>query len=118
MLYYFFGGIMYAIIENGGKQYKVSPGETIRVEKLSLESGSEITLDKVLMVARENKSTYGSPYVSGVKVIASVENTGKAKKVLVFKQRPRKVYRKLRGHRQSCTSLKIKEIVLEDTHGT
>ena len=109
---------MYAIVENSGKQYKITPGDTIRVEKLFLESGSEITLDKVLMVARENKSIYGSPYVNGVKVIASVENTGKAKKVLVFKQRPRKVYRKLRGHRQPFTSLKIKEIVLEDTHGT
>lgn len=109
---------MYAIVENGGKQYKVSPGKTIRVEKLPLESGTEITLDRVLMVAREERSIYGSPYVSGVKVIASVENTGKAKKILVYKQRPRKVYRKLRGHRQPFTSLKIKEIVLEDTHGT
>jgi large subunit ribosomal protein L21 len=108
---------MYAIVENGGKQYKVSHGETIKVEKLSLEKGSDITLDKVLMVNKEDKSIYGSPYVNGAKVIASVEGTGKARKVIVYKQRPRRVYRKLRGHRQPYTSLKIKEIVLEDKDG-
>jgi large subunit ribosomal protein L21 len=108
---------MRAIIENGGKQYKVSPGETIKVEKLSLESGTNVTLDKVLMVTKEDRSVYGSPYVIGAKVIASVEDTGKARKIIVYKQRPRKVYRKLRGHRQPYTSLKIKEIVLEDTYG-
>ena len=108
---------MYAIIESGGKQFKVSPGKTIKVEKLPLESGSEITLDKVLMVAKGETSIYGSPYVSGIKVTASVENTGKDRKIVVFKQRPRTVYRKLRGHRQPYTSLKIKEIVLEDTYG-
>jgi large subunit ribosomal protein L21 len=108
---------MYAIIENGGKQYKVSPGETIKVEKLSLERGADVSLDKVLMVTKEDRSIYGSPYVSGAKVIASVEDAGKARKIIVYKQRPRKVYRKLRGHRQPYTSLKIKEIVLEDTHG-
>jgi len=103
---------MYAIIESGGKQYKVIPGETLRVEKLSVEKGSEITLDKVLMVSQEDKSIYGSPYVSGAKVLATVDDIGKARKVLVFKQKPRKSFRKLRGHRQPYTSLKIKEIVL------
>ena len=102
---------MYAIIESDGKQYKVTPGETLKVEKLSLEKGSEVVLDKVLMISQEGKSTYGSPYVSGAKVLATVDDTGKAKKILVFKQRPRKSSRKLRGHRQSYTSLKIKEIV-------
>jgi large subunit ribosomal protein L21 len=105
---------MYAIVENGGKQYKVSPGKTIRVQKLSLERGADITLDKVLMVSKEDMRIYGSPYVNGAKVLASIEGTGKARKVLVYKQKPRKVYRKLRGHRQPYTSLKIKEIVLED----
>jgi large subunit ribosomal protein L21 len=103
---------MYAIIETGGKQYKVSPGETLKVEKLPLEKGSEIILDKVLMVSQEGKNTYGSPYVSGAQVLATVDDIGKAKKVLVFHQRPRKSSRKLRGHRQPYTSLKIKEIVL------
>src|SRR4030042_3557458 len=108
---------MRAIIENGGKQYKVSPGESIKVEKLSLERGTDVTFDKVLMVTKEDRSVYGSPYVIGAKVIASIEDTGKARKIIVYKQRPRKVYRKLRGHRQPYTSLKIKEIVLEDTYG-
>jgi len=103
---------MYAIIESGGKQYKVAPGETLKVEKLSADKGSEVILDKVLMVSQEDKSIYGSPYVSGAKVLATVDDIGKNRKVLVFKQRPRKSYRKLRGHRQPYTSLKIKEIVL------
>jgi len=102
---------MYAIVENGGKQYRVAPGMTVRVEKLSLEKGSDVTLDKVLMIAKEGTNIFGSPYVEGAKVIASVDDTGKARKVMVHKQRPRKVYRKTRGHRQPFTSLKIKEIV-------
>lgn len=109
---------MHAIIENGGKQYKVSAGEIIKVEKISLESGTDVTLDKVLMVTKEDGNIYGSPYVSGAKVIASVEDAGKARKIIVYKQKPRKVYRKLRGHRQPYTSLKIKEIVLEDKYGS
>ncbi len=103
---------MYAIIESGGKQYKVVPGGTLKVEKLSLEQGAEVILDKVLMVSQEDKSIYGSPYVNGAKVLATVENIGKTKKVIVFKQRPRKSYRKLNGHRQLYTSLKIKDIVV------
>jgi large subunit ribosomal protein L21 len=102
---------MYAIVESCGKQYKVSPGKTIRVDKLPVDRGADVTLDKVLMVNNEDMSIYGSPYVSGAKVIASVEDMGKARKVIVYKQRPRKVYRKLRGHRQPYTTLKIKEIV-------
>lgn len=102
---------MYAIVENEGKQYKVSHGETIRVEKLSLDRGADVTLDKVLMISKEDTSIYGSPYISGAKVIALVEDTGKARKIDVYKQRPRKVYRKLRGHRQPYTSLKVKEII-------
>jgi len=102
---------MYAIVESGGKQYKVSPGQTMRVERLSQETGTDVTLERVLMINRENKSVYGSPYVEGAKVIASVEGVGKAGKVIVHKQRPRKVYRKTNGHRQLYTSLRIKEIV-------
>jgi large subunit ribosomal protein L21 len=104
---------MYAIIETGGKQYKVSQGETIKVEKLSQETGMDVTIDKVLMVTKDDKSIYGAPYVRGAKVVASVEGIGKTRKVLVHKQRPRKVYRKTNGHRQLYTSLKIKEIILE-----
>lgn len=109
---------MYAIIENAGKQYKVSPGEKIRVEKISVENGSELFLDKVLMVSRDGESVFGSPYIDGAKVLAIVEGNGKAKKVLVYKQKPRKSTRKLRGHRQPYTSLKIKEIVFGGSYGT
>jgi large subunit ribosomal protein L21 len=102
---------MYAIIENGGKQYRVSPGDLVKVEKLSLDTGADVTIDTVLMVNKDEKSTYGFPYITGAKVTATVEKSGRARKVLVHKQRPRKVYRKTNGHRQSYTSLKIKEIV-------
>jgi large subunit ribosomal protein L21 len=104
---------MYAIIVNGSRQYRVMQGQTIQVEKLSADKGTDVTFDKVLMVSREEKSTYGTPYVKGAKVIASVERTGKADKVIIHKQRPRKVYRKTNGHRQPYTALKIKEIILE-----
>jgi large subunit ribosomal protein L21 len=104
---------MYAIIENSGKQYRVSPGQTVKVEKLLQEIGADVTLDKVLMVNKDGKSIYGSPFIHGAKVLASVEGTGKGRKVIVHKQRPRKVYRKTNGHRQQYTALTIKEIVLE-----
>ena len=101
---------MYAIIENGGKQYKVSPGETIRVEKMPDASGSQVVIEKVLLVKKDDTSMIGSPYVSGAKVLASVEHEGKLRKAIVFKQRPRKVFRKRRGHRQPYTALKINDI--------
>jgi large subunit ribosomal protein L21 len=105
---------MYAIIETGGKQYRVSPGETIKIEKLHVEPNTDVTVDEVIMVSKDDKAIYGSPYVSGAKVLASVEDTRKGRKVSVFKQKPRKVYRKLTGHRQPYSLLKIKEIVLGD----
>ena len=104
---------MYAIIETGGKQYRVAPGEIIKVEKLSQETGADVTIDKVLMVMKEDGSICGAPYISGAKVIASVEGSGKGRKLIVHKQRPRKVYRKTNGHRQMYTALKIKDIILE-----
>jgi len=104
---------MYAIIENSGKQFRVSPGETVKVEKLPQEIGADVILDRVLMVNKDGKSIYGSPFVHGAKVLASVKGTGKGRKVIVHKQRPRKVYRKTNGHRQQYTALTIKEIVLE-----
>ena len=104
---------MYAIVESGGKQFRVSPGQTVKVEKLSAAVGEDVSMDKVLIVKKEDTTIVGAPYVSGAKVIASVEGEGRARKVIVHKQRPRKVYRKTNGHRQAYTSLKIKEIVLE-----
>jgi large subunit ribosomal protein L21 len=102
---------MYAIIEKGGKQYRVAPGDLVNVEKLVLDPGADVTIDTVLMVNKDDKSIYGSPYISGARVTATVEKNGRARKILVHKQRPRKVYRKTNGHRQSYTSLRIKEIV-------
>jgi large subunit ribosomal protein L21 len=104
---------MYAIVESGGKQIKVSPGQSVKVEKLGAAAGEDVSIDKVLVVKKEDTTIVGAPYVSGAKVIASVEGEGRAKKLIVHKQRPRKVYRKTNGHRQAYTSLKIKEIVLE-----
>mgnify|MGYP001027449307 CR=1 FL=1 len=102
---------MYAIIETGGKQYKIEPGTVINVEKLKCNEGEDLTLDKVLMINKDEDYIYGSPYIEGAKVIASVIKTTKGKKILVFKQKPRKGYRRLKGHRQYYTTLKIKDII-------
>lgn len=100
---------MYAIIETGGKQYKVSSGDRLKVDLLPTESG-DITIDKVLAIVDGEKSVIGTPYIKGAEVKAEVLGSEKAKKVIIYKQRPRKVYRKLTGHRQQLTVLKIKEV--------
>lgn len=102
---------MYAIVDAGGKQYKVSPGDTVEVDKLTSEPGAVIALERVLMVVDGSKAIAGTPYVKGAEVKAEVLGSGKGKKVLVYKKRPRRVYEKLRGHRQQYTTLKIKEVV-------
>lgn len=102
---------MYAIIETGGRQYKVSSGDTLRVEKLAAETGTEVTIDKVLGIVRDKKNEIGTPYIEGAMVKAEVIRLGKGEKIIIHKQRPRKVYRKTIGHRQQYTMLKIKEIV-------
>ncbi len=103
--------MVYAIIEEGGKQYKVEPGQSIRVEKLDVPPGGEVELEKVLLVAGEDELRVGSPYLPGAKVKATVTSEGKARKVLVFKYKPRIRYRRKLGHRQSYTQLTIREIV-------
>ena len=95
---------MYAIIETGGKQYKVSEGDTIFVEKLEVEDGASYTFDKVLAVADGDKVTFGAP------VSASVVKTGKSKKIYVFKMKSKKNYRRKKGHRQPYTKLTIEKI--------
>ncbi|TET39411.1 MAG: 50S ribosomal protein L21 [Dehalococcoidia bacterium] len=102
---------MYAIVQTGGKQYKVSPGETIDVERLAAEEGSTIELDRVLLVADGERVTVGTPTVEGAKVIAEVLGEGKGEKIIVFKYKPKVHYRKKTGHRQIYTRLAIKEIV-------
>lgn len=98
---------MYAVIETGGKQYRVIEGQTLRVEKLVAEEGASIDLDKVLMVADGEKFNIGAPYVNGGKVTAKVTAHGRGKKVMIVKFNRRKHYRKQQGHRQSYTELQI-----------
>jgi len=101
---------MYAIIETGGKQYKVSSGDTVRVDLISSETGAILDIEKVLVIVDGSKTVVGTPYVKGAEVKAEVLGTGKGRKILVYKKRPRKVYEKLNGHRQPFTTLKIKEV--------
>jgi len=101
---------VYAIVETGGKQYKVSKGDVITVEKLDAEAGSEVALDKVLLVHNGSELKVGTPLVSGAKVTAKVLGHGKGKKILVFKFKAKKNYRRRRGHRQPFTKLMIQEI--------
>jgi ribosomal protein L21 len=101
---------MYAIIETGGKQYKVAEGDIITVEKLGVEADSKYTFDKVLAVSNGDSITVGSPVVAGASVEATVIGDGKAKKVIVYKYKPKKGFHKKNGHRQPFTKLKIEKI--------
>lgn len=103
---------MYAIIECGGKQYRVAEGDLIKVEKLNAEVGSNVDIDKVLLVGGEN-TVIGAPFVEGAKVSCKVLNQGKEKKVLVFRYKAKKNIRKRYGHRQPFTSLLIEKIVTD-----
>ena len=98
---------MKAVIETGGKQYYVTEGSILYVEKLDTEAGKEVEIDKVLMV----NDKVGNPYVDGAKVIGEVVKHGKNKKIIVFKYNPKKNYRKKQGHRQPYTKIEIKKIV-------
>ncbi len=100
----------YAIIRTGGKQYQVTGGDRLRVEKLDGEPGDTVELTDVLMVVDKGEATIGQPVVEGAKVTAQIEEQGKAKKVLVFKKKRRKGYKVLRGHRQQYTALRINSI--------
>ena len=101
---------MHAIIETGGKQYKVAEGDTLYIEKLPQEAGETVTFDKVLAVLDGDKATFGAPVVDGAKVTASVVKNGKGKKIIVFKYKPKKGYRRKQGHRQPYTKVTIGKI--------
>ena len=103
---------MYAIIETGGKQYKVAEGDVITVEKLSVEAGSEFLFDKVLAFSNNDELTVGAPYVAGASVTATVIGDGKAKKVIVYKYKSKKGFHKKKGHRQPFTKLQIGKITV------
>jgi large subunit ribosomal protein L21 len=101
---------MYAYIESGGKQYKVEAGQNVLVEKLEGEPGSEISFDRVIAVVGGKEPVFGTPYIEKASVTGEIVKTEKQKKVMVFKQLTRKNSRKLRGHRQTMTTVKIKDI--------
>ena len=99
---------MYAIIESCGKQYKVAEGDVVFFEKLEVEEGKKVTFDKVVLVSEEEgKVQIGNPYVKGIKVEGKVVSHGKAKKILVFKYKAKKNYRRKQGHRQPYTKVEI-----------
>ena len=98
---------MYAIIESCGKQYKVAQGDVVFFEKLDAEEGKKVSFDKVILVSEDGKVQVGNPYVKGVKVEGKVVSHGKAKKIIVFKMKPKKNYRRKQGHRQPYTKVEI-----------
>ena len=101
---------MYAIIESCGKQYKVAEGDVVFFEKLDTEEGKKITFDKVVLVSDDSKVEVGAPYVKGVKVEGKVVSHGKGKKILVYKYKAKKNYRRTQGHRQPYTKVEITKI--------
>jgi large subunit ribosomal protein L21 len=104
---------MYAVVETGGKQYKVSEGDMISVEKIKASEGDKVVLDKVLLYSDGNELKVGAPYVDGAKVEADVVENGKGKKIVIFKFKAKKDYRKKQGHRQPYTMLKVSSIALD-----
>lgn len=101
---------MLAVIKTGGKQYLVSPGKKIKVEKLNKKEGSEITFNEVLLLEKAKKIEIGTPFVKGAKVIAKVLKQGKDKKIIVFKYKAKKRYKVKKGHRQPFTEVEVVKI--------
>ena len=101
---------MFAVIKTGGKQYLVRPGDKIKVEKLEVEEGKEIIFPEVLLSEKNDKLTIGDPLVKDAKVMAKVLNHGKGEKLIIFKYKPKKRYKRKIGHRQQFTEVEIKEI--------
>jgi large subunit ribosomal protein L21 len=99
---------MYAVVWSSGSQYKVAEGDTIEVDTMPAEVGSTVELDQVLMVQNEGEVTVGTPYIEGAKIMATVEEHGRGKKILVYKHK--KNYKRRRGHRQGYTRLRIDKI--------
>ena len=102
--------IMYAVIKTGGKQYRVAPGEEIRVEKLSGQVGDSISFEEVLLTSDGENVSVGKPFLDNAKVVARITGHGRGRKVVVFKYRKRKGYRKKRGHRQHYSLVKVENI--------
>jgi len=101
---------MYAVIETGGKQYRVAPGDTLEVERLEVEPGATYTFDRVLLVANEGKISVGNPTVAAASVLVDVTGQIRGDKKIAFKMKRRKGYHRTVGHRQALTRVKVKEI--------
>ena len=101
---------MYAIIETGGKQYRVSEGDTLYVEKLPVEAGETVEIDRVLALVDGENLKIGSPVVEGAKVVLKVVRHGRGRKIIVFKYKPKKNYRRKQGHRQAFTEVTVEKI--------
>lgn len=102
---------MYAIIESGGKQRRVSPGAVVTLERIEGEAGREVELSKVLLVAEGEQIRVGTPYVEGARVVTEIVRQARGPKITVFKFKRRKGYRRTQGHRQAQTIVRIKEII-------
>jgi large subunit ribosomal protein L21 len=105
---------MYMLVEIKGKQYRAEKGSLLKVDKIDREKGEPVEFDSVLMIADENKTRFGKPYIEGARVKAVVEDHGRAKKIIVFKFKKRKNYRRRQGHRQSFTLLRVQDITAAD----
>jgi len=103
---------VYAIIETGGKQYRVQEGDVIRVEKLAAEAGETVEVDRVLAVVSDGDVRIGTPVVNGAKVVLKVLENGKGKKIIVFKYKPKKNYRRKQGHRQPFSKVVVEKILV------
>jgi len=102
---------MYAVVQTGGKQYRVSVGDVINVEKLNVEAGQNVVLNDVVAISGNGKTIIGKPFVEGAQVLCKVVENGKAKKVVIYKYKAKKDSRKKRGHRQPYTQLEVTNIV-------
>lgn len=101
---------MYAVIETGGKQYRVQEGDVLNIEKLNACAGEKVEFDRVLVLAKEGDLKVGAPYVEGAKVFGEVVENGKGQKVIIYKYKSKKDYRKKQGHRQPYTMVKIESL--------
>ncbi len=102
--------MVYAVLKTGGKQYKVQEGDVIFIEKLTAEEGDTVTFSEVLAIGGDDGIKVGAPYIDGANVEATVAKNGKGKKVIIFKYKPKKGYRRKQGHRQPYTKVEIKKI--------
>ena len=104
---------MYAVIKNGGRQYKVSVGDKLEVNRLAVEDGAEVRIEEVLLISDADNTIVGAPFVANAAVVATVERHTRGEKLIVFKYKPKKRYRHRRGHRQELTLLSINDIVAD-----